>query len=436
MEHNRIPISELDSHAGKQVMVSGFVDRVRDIKKVVFVVVRDRTGLIQATVDVEAAPKEVIETSRALTPESVVTITGKLLKNTAVKLRGLEIIPEKIEIASLATSPLPIDEKTNQPDRMDWRFLDLRSEKNRLIFEVQTTVEAAMREYWIKQNFIEIHSPKLMASPSESGAELFEVKHFEGRAFLAQSPQFYKQMAIAAGFEKVFEVGPVFRAEKSHTVRHATEFTSVDMEMAWISSLEDVMQFEEQWLIYVLKTVKEKHGEKIKEHFGIDMHIPKTPFPRIPMSEAQEILKKEGHKTEREGDLDPEAERKVSEYVEKKFKHEFVFVTDWPVSVRPFYHMRNDDDQTLTKSYDLLWKGIEVTTGAQREHRIDILEKQAKEKGLPLESVKIYLDFFKYGMPPHGGFGFGLSRMLMQLVGAANIREVTFLHRDSNRLTP
>lgn len=436
MQLQRTSIGELNQHDEKQVSVSGFIDRVRDIKKVIFIVIRDRTGVVQATVDVENSPKEIVEISRTLTPESAVTITGKLVTNPGVKLRGIELLPESIEVASLATSPLPIDEKTNQADRMDWRFLDLRSEKSRLIFEVQTTVESAMREFWIKNNFLEIHSPKLMASPSESGAELFEVKHFEGRAYLAQSPQFYKQMGIAAGFERVFEIGPVFRANPSHTVRHDTEFTSVDMEMAWVKSHEDVMHFEEQWIAHTLEVVKEKHGEDIKKHFGVEVVVPSLPFPRITMKDAQEILKKEGHTSEREDDLDPEGERKLAKYVAKEFSHEFVFVTDYPISIRPFYHMRHEDNPGLTKSFDLIWKGIEVTTGAQREHRIDVLEKQAKEKGLPLESITFYLDFFKYGMPPHGGFGFGLTRMLMQLLGAENVRQVTYLYRGVNRLTP
>lgn len=433
----RILIKDLESHLSKQVRVCGFIDRIRDLKQVQFVVLRDRTGVVQMTnEDVSPVFKEIAEVIATLTPESAVQVIGTIKQNPKVKLRGIELIPEKIIIESIAAQPLPIDEKTNPADRYDWRFLDLRQPKNELIFEVQTTVEQGMREYWLKNNFIELNSPKIMASPSESNADLFRVEYFERFAYLAQSPQFYKQMAMAAGFDRVFEIGPVFRAEKSHTIRHTTEITMVDMEMSWIESHEDIMAFEERWIEYILKLVKEKHGEQIKKLFNTEVVIPKLPFPRITMKEAQEILKKKGYTSEREGDFDPEGERKMGEYVQKEFGHEFVFVTEYPITVRPFYHMRKESDMSVTKSFDLLWKGTEITTGAQREHRLDILLKQVKEKGLKPEAMQFYLDFFKYGMPPHGGFGHGLARMIMMLLGTDNVREVTYLPRDPKRLQP
>jgi aspartyl-tRNA synthetase len=289
------------------------------------------------------------------------------------------------------------------------------------VFEVQTTVERAMREYWAHHGFIELHSPKLMHSASESGSETFSMQYFDlGRAYLAQSPQFYKQMAMAAGFERVFEIGPVFRAEPSMTPRHATEFTSVDMEMSWIESHEDIMSFEERWLTHVISTARQVHD--------IDIAVPTVPFPRMTLAEAHERLRAMGHQiapTTRAGDIDPEGERLLC-------GDGFLFLTDYPASLRPFYHMR---DGALTKSFDLLWKGIEITTGAQREHRYAVLEQQARETGLG-ESVAYYLDFFKYGCPPHGGFGLGLARVVMLMLGLPSIREATFLHRSPNRLTP
>ena len=316
--------------------------------------------------------------------------------------------------------------------------MDLRRPENLLIFQVQTTLEMAMREYWIQNNFMEIHTPKLMGSPSESGAELFELPYFERKAYLAQSPQFYKQMAIAAGFERVFEIGPVFRADPSFTSRHMTEFTGIDMEMSWIETHEDVMSFMEHWLQSAYQRVKDAHGEAIARTFGTEITVPQVPFPRIAMSEAIEILKQMGYTlpADKKGDLDPTGERVLGQYVKEHFQHEFVFLTDWPITVRPFYHMRHPDNPNLTRSFDLIANGLEITTGAQREHRNDVLLKQALEKGLSAASIQFYLDFFRYGCPPHGGFGLGLSRLLMVMLNLSNIRECVFLFRGPNRLHP
>ena len=342
-----------------------------------------------------------------------------------------------MQVDSLAEPELPIAADSALDKRIDWRYLDLRRPDRRLIFEVQTAIERAMREFWREEGFIELHSPKLMGSASESGAELFRVDYFEGDAFLAQSPQFYKQMAMAAGFGKVFEVGPVFRANPSFTSRHDTEFTSVDMELSWIDSHEDVMAVEERWLAHVLGAVKESHGERIEETFGTELTVPSLPFPRITLEDAKAMLREQGHDVPGAGhDLDPPSERALSASIKERHGHEFAFVTDYPASVRAFYHMRHEDDPTLTKSFDLLWRGIELTTGAQREHRHDRLIAQADDRGIETEPISYYLDFFRYGAPPHGGFGFGLTRLLMQMLGQENVREVTFLYRGPHRLTP
>jgi aspartyl/asparaginyl-tRNA synthetase len=256
-------------------------------------------------------------------------------------------------------------------------------------------------------------------------------------AYLAQSPQFYKQMAMAAGFGKVFEVGPVFRANPSFTSRHDTEFTSVDVEIAWIDSHEDVMEFEERWLAHVLAVVKDVHGEQIERTFGAQLTVPTLPFPRVSLAEAKEMLRDLGHAVPGAGhDLDPPSERALSALIEETEGHEFTFVIDYPTTVRPFYHMRHAHDDTLTKSFDLLWRGLELTTGAQREHRYEQLMAQAYDKGVDPDPIQYYLDFFRFGAPPHGGFGFGLTRLLMQMLAQDNVREVTFLYRGPHRLEP
>jgi len=422
--------------SGQMVTICGWLHSLRKQKNMIFAVVRDYTGLVQLSYFRGDNQLNIEKALEQLTVESAIIVTGELLTNEAVKLGGKEIKPETIKIVSLAESPLPLSDKSPLDTRLDWRFLDLRKEKQQLIMRVQTVAEHAMRLFWQQEGFVEIHSPKLMGSSSESGSELFRLPYFGGEAFLAQSPQFFKQMAMAAGLERVFEIGPVFRANKSHTVRHDTEFTSVDVEFSWIESHHEVMELEERWLCFVIAYIKDKLGEQITNLFGVEVVVPQLPFPRVTMVEAQNIVAQRGHICERKDDLDPEGERQLSSYIMGKFGHQMVFVTDYPTEVRPFYHMRPTHNPELTNSFDLLWKGLEVTTGAQREHRYDVLRQQAVDKGLELEPIRFYLDFFRYGMPPHGGYGFGLTRMLMVLLGLSNVREVTYVYRGVNRLTP
>jgi aspartyl-tRNA synthetase len=276
-----------------------------------------------------------------------------------------------------------------------------------------------------------------MASASESRAELFEVGYFDTKAYLAQSPQFFKQMAQSAGFGKIFEVGPAFRADPSFTSRHATEFTSVDSEISWIDSHEDVIQLHEDLMVAGFTAVKAKHGDEVLALFDVEVTVPSTPFPRIPLAEAKEIVKSRGYEVARDDDdMDPEGERQIAAYVAEKFGHEFVFLTDYSSSIRPFYHMRHEGNSSITKSYDLIFNGTEISTGAQREHRIEVLEAQAIEKGLDPKEIEGYLDFFRYGVPSHGGFGMGLARVLMLMLHQASIREVTYLFRGPTRLEP
>ena len=434
-------IKDLRSVIGQTVTLKGWLQTLRDQKKIQFIILRDPTGMAQVAhwkPNDEALAEEIGK----LGTETALTITGKVIDNPVVKLNGLEIQLESLVVENSADIPLPFDpfaETLPTIDyRLDWRYMDLRRPINHLFFEVETTVEMAMREYWVKNHFIEVHSPKLTGSPSESGAELFSLDYFERKAYLAQSPQFYKQMAMAAGFERIFEIGPVFRADPSFTSRHMTEFTGVDMEMSWIDSHEDVMASEEAWLNYVYTRVKELHGDAIKEQFGVDLVVPMLPFPRIPMREVVEILKSRGYvmPADKKGDIDPAGEREIAAYVKEKYNHDFVFLTDWPISVRPFYHMRKPEDQTLTRSFDLIACGLEITTGAQREHRTEVLQKQALEKGLHLEPIQYYLDFFRYGCPPHGGFGLGLARLMMVMLNVNNIRESVYLFRGPTRLIP
>jgi aspartyl-tRNA synthetase len=442
----RTLIADLREHVGQTVTIAGWAQTLRRQRALQFVVVRDHTGAVQVTHRRDGTALD--DLLDRLSPESAIRVTGQVVANPVVSLGGLELIPTAVTIENRAETPLPIDANTGPEGRLDWRFLDVRRRADaRLVFAVQTTVEQAMRSFAFAHGCTEMHTPKLMGTASESGASVFEVGYFGRPAYLAQSPQFYKQMAIAAGIDRVFEVGPVFRAEPSFTSRHATEFTGVDVELAWIDGVEDVMSFEERMLAHALAAVEAEHGTVLAEQFGVKVAVPTVPFPRLTMAEALEIAGAargagrdggsswSGRESARD-DLDPAGERAVAAWVHQRTGHEFAFVTQYPTSGRPFYHHRPDGSPELTDSFDLLWKGLEITTGAQREHRYDVLLAQAAEKGLIPEPMRWYLDCFRYGCPPHGGFGLGLGRLLMVLLGLDSIRDATFLFRGPNRLTP
>ena len=431
-------INELKENNSK-VTINGFVDKIRNLQYVQFVIIRDTTGKVQVTIEKNEENKELVEIIDNLKEESTVRITGTLLLNEKIKLNGMEIIPETIEVTSRCTEDLPLNYKdpksTTIDTRLNYRFLDLRSEKNLLMFKVQTCFVNAMRDYVVKNNFIEIHTPKLIGAASESGSEVFELNYFDRKAYLAQSPQFYKQMALASGFERVFEIAPAFRAENSNSYRHATEFTSFDIEFSYINSYEDVMDFEEDLLIAGLSKVKEQYGEEIKKVFNVDIVVPTKPFPRIKLEELYKALEEKYNfhmDFEDVGDMNNESEKLASKYIKEKYNHEFVFITDFSVNKRPFYHMRKDG---IPQGYDLIWKGCEITTGAQREHRYDILKAQAEEKGLG-EDIKFYQDFFKYGCPPHGGFALGVDRLTMLMLETGSLKETMFIFRGPNRIEP
>ena len=434
----KIRVNELNNYVGKEIVFEGFVDAIRDKKWVMFVILRDSVGKIQMTIeksDENNAP--LLEIMNNTTVESTVKVTCKVQANEAVKLGGLELIPSKIVVTSLAEN-LPFDynnlEGVNIDTRLDFRWLDLRNEKNMLARQVESCMQEGMKEFLYKNDFTEIHTPKLIGTASESGSSVFEVKYFDDKAYLAQSPQFYKQMAMAAGMDRVFEVAPCFRAENSNTNRHATEFTSFDLEFSYIDSFEDVMDLEEDLLIAGLTKVKEKYGEKIVELFGREVIIPTKPFPRIKLKDLYQELHERYNfdiPTEDIGDMNAEAEKLTYKLAQEKYNSEFMFITDYAATKRPFYHMRENG---VLQGYDLIWRGAEITSGAQREHRYDELVKNAKEKGLG-KDVEFYLQFFKYGCPPHGGFAIGVDRLTMLLLGLT-IKETEFVFRGPNRLNP
>jgi aspartyl-tRNA synthetase len=435
----KIYIKNLREYFNQEITFGAFVDNIRDLQYVQFVILRDGTGKVQMTVEKNEENKELNAIVSSLTLESTVNVKCMVMENEKVKLNGMELIPSSIEITSKSLSEYPIDirdkSKSERENRLDNRFLDLRKEENALIFRVQTTLESAMREYWTNNEYIEIHSPKISGASAEGGAEVFKLDYFGQKASLSQSPQLYKQMAMAAGFNKVFEIGQVFRAENSHTSYHATEITMIDSEISWIDSVQDVMDEQEAWIKYAFNKVKEKHGEEIKKVYNVEIGDVNIKFPRITFKEAKEILKnKYNYEALNKDDFERKEEELICKYAKEVYGSDFIFVYNYPYATRPFYTMK--EDETYSKSFDLLYKGIEMSSGAQREHRADVLEAQIIEKGINPESMRFYIDFFKYGCPPHGGFGVGLARILMQMLEIDNIREVTFVYRGPTRLNP
>lgn len=438
---NKILIKDLKDHFNEEIEIGGFVENIRDLQYVQFVILKDSTGKIQLTLEKsEEKNKEMIELFKTLTLESTITVKGTVMENPKVKLNGMELIPSEVKVTSVSNEELPFNyhdlDNVNLDTRLDYRMIDLRNEKNMLTFQIQSNLVRYMREYLYNNNFTEIHTPKLIGAASESGSEVFEVKYFDRKAYLAQSPQFYKQMAMASGFSRVFEVAPCFRAENSNTSKHATEFTSFDVEFSYINSFNDVMNLEAEMLTYALGKIKEEYGDKIEKIFGEKVEVPTLPFPTMPLKEVYaELETRYGYKVREEEkvDLTTEAERLCKKLARDKFNHEFLFITEYPAEKRAFYHMR--DLNGVLQGYDLIWKGIEITTGAQREHRYEEICKNAKEKGLG-EDVKFYLDFFKYGCPPHGGFAIGVDRLTMLLLNVPTIKEGMFIFRGPTRLNP
>lgn len=420
-----------------ECVIKGYVEAIRD-KKIMFLIIRDVTGAIQVTIEKDACP-EVYQEAKKLTLHSFVSVRGKCVFSEYVRNGGKEIYPTEIEIMSIA-EPLPIQSDSGQDLRMDYRWIDLRDEKKTFMFKIQTAFEKYAVEFFNKNDFIEIHTPKITAISSEGGSEVFELKNYFGqKAYLTQSPQLYKQMSMMAGFDKTFEIGEYFRANPSFTSRHDTEFTGIDVEISFIESHHDVMDVEEALLKYIINNIKKEFDEEYKKYFGREIIEMVNPIPRIPLYEAYKILKEEmNYEVPRalKGDLDPDGEKLICKYVKEKYNSDFVFIIDFPAKARAFYSMKQEQNPELTKTYDLLFNGIEITSGAQREHRYENLRQNIIENDIDPEHMKEYLEFFRFGAPTHGGFGLGITRTLVKLFDLPSVKDVTFLFRGPSRLTP
>ncbi len=431
--------NELDPEmAGQQVTITGWVQRIRRLGKISFLLVRDREGITQCTLPHAKSAPELLEILDKLDNEYAVVVKGKVKAEKQAQ-RGVEVIPEQIVLVNSAPATLPLDTsgkvEADIGTRFDNRVMDLRRIDAQRLFKVQHITVSRMRQFLEGQGFREIHTPKIVATATEGGADLFEVQYFERKAFLAQSPQFYKQLSLVAGFDRVYEVAPVYRAEKHNTPRHLNEYTSFDFEMAWIQDEEEVMQLEEQMLVDAFTYVKKTCSEEL-EALGAEIRVPKIPIRRIEVREAIEILREGGLDLPPDSDIPSEGEEILYQRVKEESNEEFYFLTRYPTAIRPFYTMPLESDPTLTRGFDLVYRGMEVTTGSQRIHQYEMLVEKLKEAGLNPKTFGFYVEPFKFGAPPHGGLAIGVERLTMQMLGYSNIREAVLFPRDRTRLVP
>lgn len=430
---------ELAGKSGETVTIQGWLHKKRLLGGLNFITLRDRSGIAQSLID----NKDEVEKLRGMQIGTVLSLTGVVTADERAP-GGAELHDVKVEVLVPVTdeSPIeidkPLDHKSENLDTLfDNRVVGLRNLQERAIFEVQATITRAMRQYFDEHGFTEIHSPKLLAEPTEGGAEVFKLDYFGKTATLAQSPQFYKQMMVGV-FERLFEIGPVFRAEPSATTRHMTEYTSIDGEMGFIT-LEDLKDFLSGFLNNAVDAAWESHETELKR-WNVSKPVLTKKLPEITMEEIHRLYSEAtGERTLGEKDLRPDEERWICEYAKKNLGSEAVFVTDWPASEMKFYHKANEKNPEIADRVDLLFRGVEITTGSMREHRYDVVVEQLKKLagGDPEDpGFAPLLAAMKYGMPPHGGFGMGLERVTQKIIGLNNIKEATLFPRDINRLTP
>jgi aspartyl-tRNA synthetase len=409
---------------GEEVTVFGWVQEIRDLGGIRFIILQDREGTIQFTVLRKKADNELVSRSNTLGVKGTV-------RKTEMTPRGVEVLPKEIRIFNTADQlPIDITEKTsaNLEACLEARALCLCLETNIAIFKIQHTAVEAIREFLFKRDFLEVHSPRIIASATEGGAALFSVDYFDRKAFLAQSPQLFKEELVMS-LEKVFEIGPFFRAELSHTRRHLSEFVSIDIEAAFATA-EDVMQVLEQVIQYACRTVTEKRQSELAT-LKYDLKIPKVPFKRFTYSEVIGDLKRKGIEVTWGEDIPTPAFRTLA-----KTYPDFYFIVDWPTKSKAFYIKPRDDNPELSEGFDLMWRWVELVSGGTRIASKELLTKRLIEKGLDPESFKYHLQTFDYGMPPHAGWAIGLERLTMMLTGKRNIKEVTLYPRDKFRITP
>ncbi len=425
---------EINPDVDEEVTVAGWVQTIRKKGKIAFILLRDKGGVVQVTALKNEMGEEEYNRLTKVQRESVIAVKGNVQKSEYVK-KGFEILPVEWELLNEADAPLPmgvVDKVNVELDtRLDNRFMDLRREEVKAIFELKAIMLSAIRKNLEKKGFTEVQTPKILKAGAEGGATLFKLDYFGENAYLAQSPQLFKQILMSTGLERVYEIAPAFRAELSDTTRHLSEFTSLDFEMSFIQSQDDVMDAVEEMLDSAIKAAIE-NGKSQLELLGIELKAPKRPYPHITFEDAKAMLLKKGKKIE--NDLDTEGEKILGDIMSEK-GFDAYFVVEYPEEEKPFYIMEKDGTP-WSYSFDLEYKGQELASGGQREHRPERLKERMKKKGLNPEDFEFYLKAFRYGMPPHGGIGLGIERLIEKALCLGNVRETTIFPRDRFRLVP
>lgn len=438
LEKKTLEIIELTSgeFLNSNVSVNGAVHNIRDMSDIAFLILRKRDGIFQCVLN--KTDEKLRDALREISEGATVLVSGKLIENEKA-VHGVELHISEIEVLSEPTDTMPIKiskfkMKTSLNAKLDYRPISLRNIRERAKFKIQEGIVRGFRDYLHSQGFTEVHTPKLGAKSAEGGANLFRLEYFHKPAILQQSPQFYKQMMVGV-FDRVFEVGPVFRAEKHNTKRHLNEYTSLDFEMGYIDSFYDIMEMETGFIKYTFNLLKKEYAKELKI---LELEIPEVDkIPTMSFNDAKKAAsEKYGREIKNPYDLEPEEEQLIGKYAKEEFGSDFVFITHYPSKKRPFYAMDDDDDKRFTKSFDLLYKGLEITTGGQRIHDYEELMNKLQKRGMSDEGMEDYLSAFKCGMPPHGGLGIGLERFTMQLLDEENVREATLFPRDLSRLVP
>jgi len=429
----RVPINTITPDTPSAEVI-GWAHEIADLGGLAFLLIRDRTGIIQVTVPKKKVAPEIAETIRAISRESVVRVTGTV-KPEGKAPGGRELIPDAIEIVSLSATPLPLDVAEKVPaeldTRLDNRFLDARRPRVSAIFKIRNAVQHATRNFFFDNGFIEINTSKIVAAATEGGTELFPIAYFEKEAFLNQSPQLYKQMMMAAGFEKVYEIGPIFRAEEHNTTKHLNEATSIDIEVSFTDHL-GVMQTLEDLIRDIYQFVDKTCSDAIADLGLDDFAVPEKGFPRLPYSEAIEIASATCEEDIAYGDdIGTAAERAIGEEMGRLY-----FIVDWPSSIRPYYAMPYENDPEICKAFDMMHPRMELSSGAQRVHQHDLLVEQIAKKVLNPENFEFYLNPFRFGMPTHACWGLGAERLVTTMLGLPNVREAVLFPRDRHRVVP
>ncbi len=418
--------------------IAGWVEYTKELPNLKFIILRDNGGLAQITIHKKNSPKELVDLSDRINSQDVLSVTGEVAKKQIAKI-GPEVHPTAISILNKSDIPLPVDitgSATTQLDtRLDWRVLDLRNPRNRAIFQIESKIVESFEEHLDSNGFLQVFTPTILGGISEGGSEVFQIDYFGKNAFLRQDPQLHRQLAIAGGLDKIYDLGTSWRAEKSHTPNHLCEHRACAAELGFIDDETDTERVEERMVADAFAKVSNDCKAQL-EVLGVKLEVPSLPFPELRFPEVYDILKEYGNQISINDEMNREREKILSTHVKEKFKHDFFFLNRFPFSTKPFYVMRVDEDPRWARSVDLVYRGLELSSGGQREHRYDKLIEQVKIKGMKLEEIAWFTKFFKYGVPPHGGFALGLERTVMQMLSIENIRETVLFPRTPERLDP